>query len=72
MWLSDDWKNGNIVPILTKGRKKDPRNYQPVCPIISVPGKVTEHIFLETLLRHMEDREVFKTAGTASPRESVA
>lgn len=72
MWQSGDWKNGNTVPILKKGRKKDPGNYQLVSPIISVPRNIMEQTFLEALLRHREDRGVFETASMAIARKSAA
>lgn len=43
-----DWKLENIIPILKKSMKKDPKNDRPVS-FSSVPGKVMGKIILEVL-----------------------
>lgn len=53
-------EKGNVTLIFKKGRKNNPGNYQPVS-LTTVPGKVKEHIFLEAVLRHLEEKEVIRS-----------
>ncbi|KFV39371.1 hypothetical protein N341_00671, partial [Tyto alba] len=52
-----DWERGNITPVFKNGKKEDLGNCGPVS-LTSVPSKIVQWILLETMLWHMENKEV--------------
>jgi len=57
----ENWKKANASPNFKKGRTEDPGTYSTVS-LTSVPGKVTEQLFLDTISRHMENKKVIRSS----------
>ena len=57
----DNWKRANVTPVFKKDKKEDQGN----CRLVShtsVPGKLMEQLFLETISRHMKDKKAIKSS----------
>ena len=55
--LPDDWKTGNICPLLKKNGRSLPSNYRPVS-LTSICCKLLEHIFCSNLMKHLDSNNI--------------
>ena len=53
-WVPEAWKKANVTPIF---KKEDLGNYCPVS-LTSIPEKAMEQEIMETISRHMKNKEV--------------
>ena len=59
----DDWKKGNIVPILKNGYKQNIKNYCPV-PLLPICSKISQRIIYDNMLKYLLDNNLI------SPKQS--
>ncbi|KAJ7417424.1 RNA-directed DNA polymerase from mobile element jockey [Willisornis vidua] len=50
--VPEDWNKANVTPIYKRSLNEDPRHYEPMS-LTSVPGKITEQIFLGAITSQM-------------------
>ncbi|KAJ7403266.1 RNA-directed DNA polymerase from mobile element jockey-like protein [Pitangus sulphuratus] len=55
----EEWKKANVTPVFKKDKKKEPGNYRPFS-LTSIPGKVMEHLILEAISIHMDDKKMIR------------
>ena len=55
--MPKDCSKADITPIFKKSKKEDSGNYRPVS-LALIPGKVMEHLILETISRHTKEKKV--------------
>ncbi|KAJ7414931.1 hypothetical protein WISP_80608 [Willisornis vidua] len=49
--VSEDWKKANVSPVIKNGKKDQ------TVSLTSIPGKMMEHLILETISQNMEDKK---------------
>jgi len=55
-----DWRKTSVIPVFKKGKKEDPGNYRPVS-LNSIPGKVTEQLILDVIIKQVEEKKVIRS-----------
>jgi len=59
--VSEDWSKAKVTPIVKKGKKEDPGNYRPVS-LTSIPGKMTEQLILDVIIKQVEEKMVIRSS----------
>ena len=57
----EDRRKANVTPIFKKGKKKDPRNYRPIC-LTSIPGNMMEQLILEVIIKQVQEKKVIRNS----------
>jgi len=63
---------GYVIPVFKKGKKEDPGNYRPVS-LTSIPGKMTEQLILEVIIKEAEEKKVIRSSqhGFTKPKSCL-
>jgi len=59
--MPEDRRKTNVTPIFKKGKKKDPRNYRPIC-LTSIPGNIMEQLILEVIIKQVQEKKVIRNS----------
>jgi len=54
-----DRRKANVTPIFKKGKKED-LGYYRLVSLTSVPGKMTEQLILEVIIKHVEEKQIIR------------
>ena len=55
--VPSDWKMAKITPLLKKGNRSQPNNYQPIS-LTSIVSKLFEHILSSNIRKHLESNNI--------------
>jgi len=62
--VPEDWRKVNGIPVFKMGKKEDTEHYRPVS-LILIPGKVIKQLILETISRHVKEKEIIRSSQHA-------